>query len=310
MGIPIGKLSLYAVLGGIDPARTLPVLLDAGTDNAGLLDDPMYLGWRHHRIAGAAYDNFVDRFVRAIRAELPGVLLQWEDFATPHALPILERYRGCPGAARTEVAAPAGAAASRFPGTARHRPARTEGQAPATAAAAAAASTPRAPARRRPATTWGPPGAPGTPRPAGEYQARREHGPAGKPPGAAAAQPGAPGRTAGPPAATGTTAGPSLPATVPRERRIRSLTSRMTPLTARKTAASSGLANTFVNSCCSATPTMPTGIVARMIIQASRSSGVVIDRVRSDVKNPRTIRSQSRQKTRSSRSPSPRAAPR
>jgi hypothetical protein len=70
----------------------------------------------------------------------------------------------------------------------------------------------------------------------------------------------------------------------------------MTPLTARKTAASSGLANTFVNSCCSAAPTMPTGIVARMIIQASRSSGVVIDRVRSDVKNPRTIRSQSRQK--------------
>ena len=93
MGIPIGKLSLYAVLGGIDPARTLPVLLDAGTDNAGLLDDPMYLGWRHHRIAGAGYDDFVDRFVQAVRAEMPGVLLQWEDFATPHALPILERYR-------------------------------------------------------------------------------------------------------------------------------------------------------------------------------------------------------------------------
>ena len=93
MGIPIGKLSLYAVLGGIDPARTLPVLLDVGTDNAGLLDDPMYLGWRHHRIAGADYDDFVDRFVQAVRAELPDVLLQWEDFATPHALPILERYR-------------------------------------------------------------------------------------------------------------------------------------------------------------------------------------------------------------------------
>jgi malate dehydrogenase (oxaloacetate-decarboxylating) len=93
MGIPIGKLSLYAVLGGIDPARTLPVLLDAGTDNAGLLDDPMYLGWRHHRIAGAGYDDFVDRFVQAVRTELPDVLLQWEDFATPHALPILERYR-------------------------------------------------------------------------------------------------------------------------------------------------------------------------------------------------------------------------
>jgi len=93
MGIPIGKLSLYAALGGIDPARTLPVLLDVGTDNAGLLADPMYLGWRHRRLAAADYDDFVDRFVHAIRAELPGVLLQWEDFATPHALPILERYR-------------------------------------------------------------------------------------------------------------------------------------------------------------------------------------------------------------------------
>ncbi len=93
MGIPIGKLSLYAVLGGIDPARTLPVLLDVGTDNAELLDDPMYLGWRHHRISGADYDDFVDRFVQAVRTELPDVLLQWEDFATPHALPILDRYR-------------------------------------------------------------------------------------------------------------------------------------------------------------------------------------------------------------------------
>ena len=93
MGIPIGKLSLYVALGGIDPARTLPVLLDVGTDNAELLDDPMYLGWRHRRIGGAGYDDFVDRFVQAVRAELPGVLLQWEDFATPHALPILERYR-------------------------------------------------------------------------------------------------------------------------------------------------------------------------------------------------------------------------
>jgi malate dehydrogenase (oxaloacetate-decarboxylating) len=93
MGIPIGKLSLYVALGGINPARTLPVLLDVGTDNAELLDDPMYLGWRHRRIGGAGYDDFVDRFVQAVRAELPGVLVQWEDFATPHALPILERYR-------------------------------------------------------------------------------------------------------------------------------------------------------------------------------------------------------------------------
>jgi malate dehydrogenase (oxaloacetate-decarboxylating) len=69
------------------------VLLDVGTDNAELLDDPVYLGWRHRRIGGAEYDDFIDRFVHAVRAELPDVLLQWEDFATPHALPILERYR-------------------------------------------------------------------------------------------------------------------------------------------------------------------------------------------------------------------------
>jgi len=93
MGIPIGKLSLYTALGGIDPARTLPVLLDVGTDNPELLDDPMYLGWRHRRVDGPDYDEFVDRFVQAVRAELPHVLVQWEDFATPHALPILERYR-------------------------------------------------------------------------------------------------------------------------------------------------------------------------------------------------------------------------
>ena len=93
MGIAIGKLSLYTALGGIDPARTLPVLLDVGTDNAELLDDPVYLGWRHRRIGGADYDDFIDRFVQAVRAELPDVLLQWEDFATMHALPILERYR-------------------------------------------------------------------------------------------------------------------------------------------------------------------------------------------------------------------------
>ena len=93
MGIPIGKLSLYTALGGIDPARTLPVVLDAGTDNGELLDDPMYLGWRHRRVDGKDYERFVDHFVQAVRAELPHVLLQWEDFATLHALPILERYR-------------------------------------------------------------------------------------------------------------------------------------------------------------------------------------------------------------------------
>jgi malate dehydrogenase (oxaloacetate-decarboxylating) len=93
LGIPIGKLSLYTLIGGIRPERTLPIVLDAGTNNAERLKDPEYLGWRHERIAGQAYFDFIDRFVQAIRQELPGTCLQWEDFATPHARPILERYR-------------------------------------------------------------------------------------------------------------------------------------------------------------------------------------------------------------------------
>ncbi|WIX78820.1 NAD-dependent malic enzyme [Amycolatopsis carbonis] len=93
MGIPIGKLSLYTLIGGIDPARTLPILLDVGTDNVERLEDPQYLGWRHRRIGDDEYYAFVDDFVTAVREELPEVLLQWEDFATAHAQPILERYR-------------------------------------------------------------------------------------------------------------------------------------------------------------------------------------------------------------------------
>ena len=94
MGIPIGKLSLYTVVGGIDPARTLPIILDVGTDNAELLDDPQYLGWRHRRVDDDEYEAFVDDFVAAVHDELPHALLQWEDFATAHALPLLDRYRG------------------------------------------------------------------------------------------------------------------------------------------------------------------------------------------------------------------------
>ncbi len=93
MGIPIGKLSLYTLIGGIHPARTLPIVLDVGTDNVELLEDPQYLGWRHRRIDDDKYFAFIDDFVAAVREELPDVLLQWEDFATAHALPILERYR-------------------------------------------------------------------------------------------------------------------------------------------------------------------------------------------------------------------------
>src|SRR6201992_1894938 len=93
MGIPIGKLSLYTLIGGIDPARTLPIVLDVGTDNVELLQDPQYLGWRHRRIDDDEYYAFIDQFVAAVRKALPDVLLQWEDFATVHALPILSRYR-------------------------------------------------------------------------------------------------------------------------------------------------------------------------------------------------------------------------
>jgi malate dehydrogenase (oxaloacetate-decarboxylating) len=93
LGIPIGKLSLYTLIGGIRPERTLPIVLDVGTDNEVKLADPEYLGWRHKRVTGKAYFNFIDRFVEAVKQEIPGTCLQWEDFATPHARPILERYR-------------------------------------------------------------------------------------------------------------------------------------------------------------------------------------------------------------------------
>ena len=93
LGIPIGKLSLYTLIGGIRPERTLPVVLDVGTNNTERLKDPEYLGWRHERVTGQAYFDFVDQFVTAVKQELPTTCLQWEDFATPHARPILERYR-------------------------------------------------------------------------------------------------------------------------------------------------------------------------------------------------------------------------
>jgi malate dehydrogenase (oxaloacetate-decarboxylating) len=93
MGIPIGKLSLYSLIGGIHPARTLPVVLDVGTNNEDRLKAPEYLGWRHERVTGNAYYEFVDLFVQAVKQELPHTCLQWEDFANPHARPLLDRYR-------------------------------------------------------------------------------------------------------------------------------------------------------------------------------------------------------------------------
>lgn len=93
MGIPIGKLSLYSLCGGIHPARTLPVMLDLGTNNAERLEDPRYIGWRHERIKGTEYDDFIEKFVEAVMRRFPDVLLQWEDFASVDAERILQKYR-------------------------------------------------------------------------------------------------------------------------------------------------------------------------------------------------------------------------
>ncbi len=94
MGIPIGKLALYCACAGIHPATTLPILLDTGTNNAELLKDPLYMGWKHERIRDAQYDEFVDDFVQALKKRFPNILLQWEDFALQNATRLLDKYRG------------------------------------------------------------------------------------------------------------------------------------------------------------------------------------------------------------------------
>ena len=93
MGIPIGKLTLYSACGGINPKNTLPIFLDVGTNNTEKRNDPDYLGWRHERISGDEYFEFLDEFVTAVKRKFPKVLLQFEDFAQTHAYPLLNKYR-------------------------------------------------------------------------------------------------------------------------------------------------------------------------------------------------------------------------
>jgi malate dehydrogenase (oxaloacetate-decarboxylating)(NADP+) len=93
MGIPVGKLALYTACAGIPPKHCLPVLIDVGTNNQTLLDDPLYIGYPRRRMSGAAYFALVDEFVRAVQKRYPGALIQFEDFLTPDAYALLNTYR-------------------------------------------------------------------------------------------------------------------------------------------------------------------------------------------------------------------------
>jgi malate dehydrogenase (oxaloacetate-decarboxylating) len=93
MDIPVAKLMVYTLCAGINPGKTLPVMLDVGTDNQTLLNDPLYLGWRHERLRGQAYDDFIDRFVKSVAKQFPHSFLHWEDFGRDAAHSVLERYK-------------------------------------------------------------------------------------------------------------------------------------------------------------------------------------------------------------------------
>jgi len=93
MGIPVGKVKLYVAAGGLHPACCLPMCLDVGTNNEALLRDPLYLGWKHRRLDGDEYWDFIEKFVLGVKRNFPEALVQWEDFAKHKAFTLLERYR-------------------------------------------------------------------------------------------------------------------------------------------------------------------------------------------------------------------------
>ena len=93
MAIPIGAASLHSACAGLDPSTVLPILLDMGTDSRSCLEDPLYVGWRHERVRGAAYDDFLAGFVETVRERWPHVVLQWEDLAQTNAARLLAQHR-------------------------------------------------------------------------------------------------------------------------------------------------------------------------------------------------------------------------
>lgn len=93
MGIPIGKLALYTICGGVDPGQCLPVMFDIGTNNDVLRNDPKYIGWKHERLKGAEYDALMEEFITAVKTKWPRALVQFEDFHNTNAFRLLKTYR-------------------------------------------------------------------------------------------------------------------------------------------------------------------------------------------------------------------------